>query len=396
MPDGDEGGSAVRLGPSLTAIIGARLGGNVLIRFPYTFLTAISRGLGVRVDTATTLLGVRELGGLLSPAIGGVADRGHERRTMVLMALLAGGATVGIAAGPSVWLVTVLLILGGIAKFGLDTAQTAWIGHRVPFGERSRVFGVVELSWALALLAGVPVLGWIESRWGWAAMFVASGGLLLATAVGMLVVVPRDRPEPGHVRVRPRITRATAPMYAYVVLQPFAQMFVFAVYGDWFRTGLGLSNTALASFSVLIGCGELVGTGLTAVVTDRVGKRPAAIAGILVAAPFAALLGVVGRTTWLGIALIVGMALGTEFSFVSALPIIAELDVEARAAAIGLATAIITIARATSSALSGITYVHLGIGATGGVAAVTCVLAAVSLWLVHEPASTPRRPRREA
>jgi predicted MFS family arabinose efflux permease len=291
-----------------------------------------------------------------------------------------------------VWLVTVLLVLGGIAKFGLDTAQTGWIGHRVPFAVRSRVFGVVELSWALALLAGIPVLGWIDDSWGWAAMFVASGGLLLTAAVGMLLVVPRDRPEPGHVAIRPRVTRQTLPMYAYVVLQPFAQMFVFAVYGDWFRTGLGMSNAALASFSVLIGFGELVGTGLTAVVTDRVGKRRAAIAGMLVAAPFAALLGVVGRTTWLGVTFIVAMALGTEFSFVSALPIIAELDVEARAAAIGLATAIITIARATSSALSGVTYVHLGIGATGAVSGAVCLLAAVALWQVTEPEPAPVGP----
>ena len=145
-----------------------------------------------------------------------------------------------------------------------------------------------------------------------------------------------------------------------------------------------------ARVSVLIGFGELVGTGLTAVVTDRVGKRRAAIAGMLLAAPFAALLGTVGGTTWLGVTFIVAMALGTEFSFVSALPIIAELDVEARAAAIGLAMAIITIARAASSALSGVTYVHLGIGATGAVSGAVCLLAAVALWQVTEPTPAHR------
>jgi len=184
------------------------------------------------------------------------------------------------------------------------------------------------------------------------------------------------------------------PMFAYVVLQPFAQMFVFAVYGDWFVTQLGMSNHRLSTTSVLIGFGELVGTGMTAIVADRVGKRRSAMAGILVAAPMALLLGTVGDTAWLGVMLIVLMAVGTEFSFVSALPIIAELDPDARAASIGAATVLITIARAVASALAGVVYVTYGIGATGIVGAVACLGAAGALWAVVEPGTGGGAVRR--
>jgi hypothetical protein len=44
-----------------------------------------------------------------------------------------------------------------------------------------------------------------------------------------------------------------------------------------------------------------------------------------------------------------------------------------------------TIARAVSSALSGLVYVRLGMGAAGAVGALACVGAAVALWSVVEP-----------
>ncbi len=371
------------LGP----IISARLAGNLLLRFPYSFVTAISRGLGIHLATTTALLGVRELGGLASPGIGAVADRGHERRAMVTCAALAGVSTVLIAGRPALWLVTILLVLGGIAKFGSDTAQTAWIGHRAPFEARARIFGVVELSWSLAFVAGVPVCAWLLHRWGWQAMFLFSGGFLLVSGFATQLGVPRDRPETVEPGGRVRMTGPLLGMYAYVALQPFAQMFVFAVYGDWFVKHLHMSDARLGFSTLLIGVGEGVGTGLTALVTHRVGPRRAAIAGMVLAAPLSLLIGTVGGHVWYGVVLLVVMSIGVEFSFVSALPIITELDPTARAAAIGLATVFITIARAASSAISGEVYVHLGMATVGVVGGISFALAGVALWRVVEPAS---------
>ncbi len=376
-------------GAALASIIAARFGGNLLIRFPYTFLTTLSRAFGIPLDTMTTLLGARELGGLVSPAIGRVADRGHERSTMVGAAAVAGVATIAVSADPPLWVVSVLLIGGGIAKFGLDTSQGAWVAHRVPLARRGRIFGIVELSWALALLVGVPICGALVETWGWRSMFRFSGALLIATAVLMRISVRPDRPERSDTPRRPRFRRELAGVWLYSALQPFAQMFVFAVYGDWFATTLRMSPARLSLMSILIGLGELGGTGLSALFADRVGKRRAALGGILLAAPVVATLGFVGTHELLAVTLMVVVAVGLEFSFVSALPLIAELDPAARASAIGLAIALGTGARAASAALGGVVYVSAGIGATGAITAVTCCLGAAALWTVT-PDSAPR------
>jgi predicted MFS family arabinose efflux permease len=379
--------------PALGALVAGRLAGNLLIRFPYVFLTSISRGLGLSVGATTALLGVRELGGLAAPGIGHLADRGHQRRAMALCAGIAGLSTIAIAIAPPVGVVAALLTLGGVAKFGLDTAQATWIGQRVPFARRARVFGLVELSWAGAFFIGIPICAAVESRWGWRGLFVFSGGLLCLTAAAMTLWVAEDGAHGLRHHRRPRLTRANAGMFAYAFCQPFAQMFVFAVVGDWFVDGLGMTNVALGAATVLIGVGEVVGTGTTAVITDRIGKRRAALIGMAIAAPATVGLGLVGRAPWLGVGMVVILAAGIEFSFVSALPILSELDPEARGASIGLATAVITVSRAASSAVAGVTYTWGGITATGLVGGLSAAGAIAGLLATSEPVTVNRTDR---
>lgn len=377
----------------LGALISGRLAGNLLIRFPYVFLTSISAGLGLSVGATTALLGIRELGGLAAPVIGHRADGGQERRAMALCAGLAGLSTIAIATTPPLGALAALLTLGGVAKFGLDTVQATWIGHRVPFARRARVFGLVELSWAGAFFVGIPLCAVVESRWGWRGLFIFSGLLLVGAAVAMTIRVPGDHTTVTTRAGRPRITRRNRGMFAYAFCQPFAQMFVFAVVGDWFVEGLGMSNATLGLATVLIGIGEVAGTGTTAVLTDRIGKRRAAIIGMTVAAPTMVALGVVEGAPLLAVAFVVILSAGIEFSFVSALPILSELDPEARGASIGMATAIITVARALSSAVAGVTYVWGGITATGLVGGLAAAGALAGLLSSTEPDPVSRTDR---
>ena len=66
----------------------ARLALNLQYRVVYPFLPAISRGLGVPLETASLLLTVRSLVGAFSPVYGLAADR-YGRRPMMLAGLLA-------------------------------------------------------------------------------------------------------------------------------------------------------------------------------------------------------------------------------------------------------------------------------------------------------------------
>ena len=374
--------------------------GNVLIRFPYVMITPIAAGLGISIPTATVILGIRELGGMASPVAGGLADRGHERFLMVGLGMTVGLSSLGIAFGPPLWLFAALLFLGGTAKFGYDTTQSAWIGHRVPFHRRGATFGLIETGWAFAFLIGGPLCAWLTVEFGWRAPFGAVGiAALLGTAV-VWMKTDRDRPDAAAPAFSLRTLVAWRPpsgvngLYAFAFVQPCCQMFIFAIAGDWFVSELGMSLSGVGWNTMLIGLSELVGTLSTVWTADRFGKRRGAITGLLIVVPAAAALGLVGNAAPLGIALLCVIAAGLEFSFVSALPLFSEVDPDARAAALGSMIAITTFARAGSAALAGWVFVQAGIGVIGLVAAGLALAGVASLAQAREPAPTTAVTRR--
>jgi len=355
---------------SLGPIVASRLLGNTFIRFPYVLLSTMAAGLGISVSATTAILGVRELGGLASPLAGRLADRGHERTTMVAAAALCGACCLGIAAGGGVAVFVALMLVSGAVKISADTAQSAWVSHRVPFRRRARAMGILETSWSLAFLVGVPVCAIATDRWGWRAPFLGLGLGMFVTAAWVWVRTPPDNPELHDEPTRRwRPPPRARPLLAYAALQPFAQMLLFAVAGAWFADDLGFDVAGLGLTAIAIGTAELIGTAIPTVGGDRLGVRRVAIAGMAVAVPASACLVLVDGSRWLGLGLVVLAGVGFEISFVAALPMITEVDPESRASMVGAVFATATLARAVSSAVAGILFTAGGIGATGFVTA---------------------------
>ena len=362
-----------------------RLLGNTFIRFPFVLITPLARGLGIPIESATALLGIRELGGLVSPVLGHYADEGHERRVILGSGMATAAACAAIAAGGPVWLVTALFVAGGAAKNGIDTAQNAWIGHRVPFDQRGRTLGAVETAWSGAFLIGVPICAWLTDWGDWRTPYLVLGIAMALMSVVMAKVMGPDRPTesdqtaPIGELLRWRPPSGTWGLYAFACLHPFAQMLVFAVAGDWFVDRLGMSLAGLGFNTLLIGVGELTGTSLTIAFADRIGTRRAAIIGIVLMAPLSALLGAVSSNATLAVALLVALAIAFEFAFVSALILFTEFAPGSRGAGIGSIFAVITVSRALSAVAAGFIYVHLGIGLVGALAAAASVLGALAM-----------------
>jgi predicted MFS family arabinose efflux permease len=375
---------------ALVALFGARFGGNVLLRFPFVFLSTITQGLGISLGTATTILGIRELGGLATPIPGRIADHGHERRVIVSLTALAGVTTIVAPFFGRIGVVTLVLFLGGFAKFGIDAAQGAWISHRVDFARRGRVLGLMEVSWSAAFLVGMPICAWAIDEWGWKAPFVGTGALLLVFAAAQWVALPRDVPQPRHPdepkRPRVHIDRSLRGVMAFAAFQPFAQMLVFAVVTYWFSRTLHMSDQGVGLNTAVIGLAELAGSVAAATLADRVGKRRMGLIGLGIATPMLVALGLVGDHAIAAVAVLMVMDAGLEGSFVSVLPLVTELDPNSRAAAIGLTTVIITLARASATWVAGRIYDAWGFTTVCLVAAMVLVLGFVSLWrFVVEP-----------
>lgn len=385
MPPDPPHAAPVPLPAGLGTVVAVRWVGNAITRIPYVFVTAFSAGLGVPLTTMTTILGVRELGGVASVGIGRWSDHGHERRAQVTCAL-TGGALAVLAGLTNDPLPFALCLIGcGVAVFGLLAAQTSWVSHRVPFERRARAVGITELTWGAAFFLAAPLAAWLIDIGGWQLPLRVFGAALIVGGVLTFAVLPADHhgvetaEPPARWSDVAAAARRHAGVVAYNVLQPFAQMLVFAVAGDWFVQHLGMSLTGLGANTLLIGAGEIIGTAATFLFADRVGPARAGIAGMVIAVPCAAALGLVGANAALGVALLVGVALGMELSFVSAFPLLTEVAPASRAAMIGTGIALMTVSRAVAAVAAGWIYEAGGITASGLSAAATATLAALSL-----------------
>ena len=364
----------------------ARLTGNIAFRFVYPFLPAISRGLGISLGAAGWALALRDLTGLAAPRFGRLIDHGRQRPAMVISVAVMAVASLlaGVSAG--VVLFTAAMVLLGFAKVAYDTAMTAWLGDSVPYVRRGRITGITELSWAGSFLLGVPVMGFLIEWLGWRSPFVALFALNLTMAVAVAASLSPDPVTAARTRRRWRPPPGSVPVFVTVGLINLSIQLLFVVYGAWMEDAFGLSVATIGAVSILVGASELAGSGSTVALTDRLGKQRSILLGTLVMIPPLALLGTVGGSTVLGVALVGVAVAGYEFAQVSSFPLVSELDPSARGSAIGVAVASFTVARAVGTPLGIWLFTELGIGPTGMVAAAIAVASAVLLvGFVREP-----------
>lgn len=359
-----------------------RFASNLSLRFVYPFLPTIARGLGVSLETAGLAISARELTGVFGPLVGRATDRGRSRSIMLIALALLSISTVIGGLSPGVLVFTVAM--GGVAltQMAFAVATSAWLSDRVSYARRGTVFGLTELSWAGAFLLGVPLLGLVIDRWGWRAPFFAVGTLAAALTFAVArTVAPDLTPAPGTRQPEGRRHPGALAVYVTVGLISVAVQLVVVVYGAWLEDAFGFSVAAIGLATVVVGSSEFLGSSATVVVTDRWGKRRSIVIGLLVMIPGAALLGTVGGATAYGLVLLAVVLIGFEFSFVSSLPLVAELDTGARGTSLGKGVAVATVARAVGSVLGIVTYTRSGIGLTGGVAAAIALVAVAVMGL---------------
>lgn len=378
---------------ALPPITAGRFSVNLSLRFVYPFLPVIARGLGVSLGAAGVSLSIRELSGLAGPAVGRALDRrGHRLGMLVGLVGVALGC-MGGGLSPGLVVFTLAMVVVAVCQLTYNAALTAWVSDRVPYRRRGRALGLTELAWAGALLLGVPLVGVTIDLWGWRAPFFAVAGLNLLLAVALPRFVTRDAGHGRGERRRVSISRPGAALYLTLALQALAVQVVFVVYGAWLEDAFGFSVASIGLASILVGTSELVGSASTVVLTDRLGKRRSVLAGTVVMLVPLCLLGWVGHNVALGLALLSVMLLGFEFGFVSSQPLVTELTPESRGASIGIAYAVVTVARSLGNVAGALTYTSQGIGAVGLIGAVAVVAAiALLVFSVEEP----RRPSLNA
>jgi predicted MFS family arabinose efflux permease len=154
------------------------------------------------------------------------------------------------------------MFLGGLGKSIFDPALQAYVGEKVPYGQRGRVIGLIETSWAGAALVGIPLVGVLIDRLGWRAPFFVLGGLALVGLVALGLVIPKEKRR-SHPSVKTadflqswhllRGERAALGMLACGVLISAANDSLFVVYGAWLENSFALGLVALGTATTVIG-----------------------------------------------------------------------------------------------------------------------------------------------
>ncbi|MBN2283356.1 MAG: MFS transporter [Deltaproteobacteria bacterium] len=331
-------------GPDLIAGIAAAVACRILLntarRFLYPFAPVLSRGLGVPLTAITSLIAVNQATGIMGPLFGPLADRWGYRRMLVAgMGILA----VGMLAGgilPLYGIVVLSLFMAGLGKNIFDPAIQAYAGTRVPFHRRGAVIGIMETSWAGSTLIGIPLIGFLMEAEGWRSPFFALGSLSLVGMVLIARLIPRD--PTGRGRSGPPLTvwqawrmlggeRAALGLMGFAFFVSAANDNFFVVYGAWLESAFGLSIVTLGVTAMVIGVGELLGEGITATLSDRLGLRRSATIGLVLSGISYGVLPSMGGTLPMALVSLFVVFLTVEFAIVTALSLSTEVLPGARA-----------------------------------------------------------------
>ena len=368
---------------------------NTAFRFVYPFLPAIARGLGVPLEAAGLLVSARWVAGLATPGIQRTVGHGEARRRLIVTGCLLFIAGAGVTALTGVYVGALLgFALIGLAKPSYDIASQAYIADRVPYQHRARYLAVFELTWALSLLVGAPLTGWLIARGEWTTPFWVFGAL---TVVALLLVprfVDPDLPAVATSTQRGRFGSSAVAFLAVTALFTLGAETMFVVFGAWLEGSFALTLAALGSAAVLIGFAELAGEGATFAFTDRIGKRRSVLIGLMVSAIGFAMLVPTGNSLGIGLAFLALGLFGFEFTIVSSIPLATELEPTTRARYLAWTVVAMATGRGIGAALGPMLFGSLGLAGPAIAAVAANMLAAVVLvaWVREEgsePAAEP-------
>jgi predicted MFS family arabinose efflux permease len=339
---------------------------NTAHRMVYPFLSIFARGVGVDISTMSLLMTGRSLLGAISPLFASVADRRGRKFGMLL-----GTATFIVGVGvvaihPSLWTLSIALLLAVLGKYMFDPSMQAYFGDRIPYAQRGTALAVTEVAWSLAFIAGVPAMGFLIAKFGWSAPFPVLTVLGLFLFFVVWRVVPGE--DPHHTVThnsrdgyRAVFTSTTALAGISIAMWASAgNELVNVIFGVWLEDSFGLKIAALAGASAVIGISELSGEGLVAFTTDRLGKPLALTLGLVGNALASILLPFIGHTQGGALIGLFLFYITFEYVMVSHIPLMTELVPSARATMLSLNITGHSLGRALGAFLAAIIYQRFG------------------------------------
>jgi predicted MFS family arabinose efflux permease len=363
-------------------------------RAPLPYLVFIAASFGAGTTGAGWLAVSWNLAGLAAPIVGIVEGR-MGRRAMVIA---AAGAFILLCFlmpfAPTFAAVLALYFALGISRALFGPPVQAFVGDNVPYAQRGTVMGIVELSWALGWIVGVPVFGVLLEYAVWWLSFllfgaVALAGLGLVLRYAVVRNAQQSQPLPAAnlfdwSSVRVVWSNATAVrLLIYGMLISFAAQIATLAYAPWLIQQFGLSAAALGLISIVLGVADVVAELATIVLVDRIGKRRSVL---IASGTFAAsLVLVLALAEELG-PLMAGLFvvfLSFEFALVASLAVTSEAVPNARATMSGFVLATHSFGRIVASLVALPLFGFGGLPVVLGISAAASAVSVAVAWPVR-------------
>ncbi len=258
---------------------------------------------------------------VLEPMVGALIDRIGRRKLLIQLGLLVVGvATLGyLMVGRYIWMLVLRIVQG--AGLALTVPGTMALMAAVTQSEtRGSAMGFLTMMRMLGFAVGPLIGGFLMSYFGFSSAFIA-GAVMIGIAI-VLVQVWVTEPESGsrgmpperrrelpgffdrRLWVAPVVGAGLATLFmatSFTIITTLEKQFNQRLHQNAFWFGIAFSALTVSRLVLQIPFGWL---------SDRYGRRPPIIGGLLVLAPATALLGFVS-STWELIGLRVFQGIGS-------------------------------------------------------------------------------------
>ncbi|MFL0578608.1 MFS transporter [Dietzia sp. 179-F 9C3 NHS] len=255
-------------------------------------LPQFARSFDVSVAAASVVVSAFAFFRLVfAPAGGVLVDRLGERRVYMTGLLVVAVSTLATGLAQSYWQLLVFRGLGGLGSTMFTISAMALLVRISPPEARGRISGLYATAFLVGNIGG-PVLGGLLAGFGMRVpFFVYAASLLVATAVVAVFLRGGRRRAPDD----PTSTQPVLELSEALRDSGYRAALVSSFVNGWtsfgvrvaiiplfaaatFDAGAGIAGTALASFAV--GTASVVAAAGR--LSDRFGRRPLVIAGLLV------------------------------------------------------------------------------------------------------------------
>jgi NNP family nitrate/nitrite transporter-like MFS transporter len=156
---------------------------------------------GIQLELANTIFGFSRIGGVFATIlVGFLLDRYDVKRILLLILLITGLSTVGMALAQALWLLVGMLAIQATTSVVFFPSAITAISTITPFKERSTFMGVILAISTLLSIGFVPVgLGALADRWSFQVGIFMIGVLTLLSCVlvrGVKKMVDPFEPDP--------------------------------------------------------------------------------------------------------------------------------------------------------------------------------------------------------